>query len=152
MTDFSAHRVWVAGYKGPGFVNRAINLWTNGEYSHTELVVDGRFYSSSIQDGGVRVKDIEIKPERWDIEPLEWADADLIKSRMALIQGRPYGYYDLLVRQVGRLPLPDGRGIFCSDCCLWLLGMEARTRNIDPSDFMTLCRWVTANYNRLTGK
>lgn len=152
MTDFSSHRVWVAGYNGPGFFNRAINIWTDGEFSHVELVVDGRFYSSSAQDGGVRVKDIEIKPERWIIEPLPWADAEIIKDRFKKIEGLPYGTYDLIAKQLLRLPVPDGRGIFCSDCCAWLLGMESRTRNIDPTDFMLLCRWVTAQYNRLTGQ
>jgi len=43
-------------YKAPGDTyDRFIRLWTRSPYSHCELVLpDGRFVTSSPQDGGVR--------------------------------------------------------------------------------------------------
>lgn len=40
---------------------------TRSKYSHIELIFDdGSSLSSSPRDGGVRFKEIEYKPERWD--------------------------------------------------------------------------------------
>lgn len=57
----------IAFYKGrTRLFNRLTAWWTNGPYSHCELVVDGFCWSSSFMDGGVRVKKMELDPDHWD--------------------------------------------------------------------------------------
>jgi len=70
----------IAFYKGtrpgiPGVYNYAVRAWTQGPYSHVELIFsDGLAGSSSFEDGGVRFKPIQFDPARWDIIelPAEW--------------------------------------------------------------------------------
>lgn len=62
----------LAFYKGRTRIfNRLTAWWTNGPYSHCELVVDGVCWSSSFMDGGVRRKLIDLNPEHWDIIEVE---------------------------------------------------------------------------------
>ena len=69
--------VQVAFYKSKTrLFNRLIAWWTRGPYSHCELVVGGRAFSSSIMDGGIRAKRIDFNPAHWDIVDVPWADAD----------------------------------------------------------------------------
>lgn len=66
----------VAFYKGTrpgiqGWYNRLVRCWTRSPYSHCEMIFsDGISSSSSFLDGGVRFKEIEYKPENWDIVEL----------------------------------------------------------------------------------
>lgn len=66
----------VAFYKGRSrLFNRFVTWWTAGSYSHCEAVFDGfrglrgpvLCGSSSLMDGGVRRKMIELAPEKWDV-------------------------------------------------------------------------------------
>jgi hypothetical protein len=68
----------VAFYKAtrPGFqgiFNRLVRWWTNGPYSHCEVVLCGApngysmCASSSFIDGGIRVKKIQLNPAKWDV-------------------------------------------------------------------------------------
>lgn len=63
----------LALYKGPpsSFIHNishyVTRLWTWSKYSHAELVINGRCYSSSARDGGVRGKDINIFSGHWDV-------------------------------------------------------------------------------------
>jgi len=68
----------VAFYKGrTRLFNRLVSWWLRGPYSHCELLLeamgDGRYLcaSSSFMDGGVRLKVIELHPDRWDILTLD---------------------------------------------------------------------------------
>lgn len=134
-------RVRIAGYKGPGnIVVKGIRSWTGGEYSHVELIVDDLWYSSSVQDGGVRAKKIEMNPDHWAIMDLPWADAEKILRYFEKTKNAKYGMYDLITKQFFRLPLPDSDAQFCSEWCASALGM-IRCRNIDPSDLMAICAW-----------
>lgn len=70
----------LAFYKGTrpgmaGVFNRLVRWWTDSPYSHVELVFsDGMCGSSSFEDGGVRLKHIEMSPEKWDIIEIEGAE------------------------------------------------------------------------------
>ncbi|STZ75318.1 hypothetical protein [Bergeriella denitrificans] len=55
--------------------DRLIRLFTRGPYSHCEIAVaerGGRYrcYSSSVRDGGVRLKTMPLPSEKWDLIPL----------------------------------------------------------------------------------
>ena len=79
----------LACYKGKrggtaGFFDAAVRWWTRGPYSHVELVFsDGMSASSSMRDGGVRFKEIEYHPDRWDFIELnvdeEYVLASILK-------------------------------------------------------------------------
>lgn len=65
--------IQLALYKGPPgksirhhLSHWAIRLRTWSKYSHAELVIDGVCYSSSIREGGVRAKVINLG-ERWEV-------------------------------------------------------------------------------------
>ena len=99
-----------------------IRWWTKSPYSHCELVVDGVAYSSSVQDGGVRAKRIEFNPAHWDFVDLPWADPDAVLHYFRMTDGEPYGWVDLLWRQVFNRP-GDALGAFCSEWCAAALGL-----------------------------
>ena len=57
----------IAFYRGKGKLFDRITRWfTNGEFSHVELVFgDGSYFSSSKRDKGMRFKFIKPKPDKW---------------------------------------------------------------------------------------
>lgn len=58
----------IAFYKGRRrLFNRLTAWWTNGPYSHCELIVEGVCWSSSFMDGGVRGKRMNLNLEHWDV-------------------------------------------------------------------------------------
>lgn len=63
----------LALYAGPAksiaqkLIHWAICLFTWSRYSHVELVIDGRCFSASNRDGGVRAKFIDLYSGRWDV-------------------------------------------------------------------------------------
>ena len=63
----------LALYKGPpsSLIHKISHyitrLWTWSKYSHAELVIDGKCYSSSARDGGVRGKEINLSSGHWDV-------------------------------------------------------------------------------------
>jgi hypothetical protein len=116
--------VTLALYKGRGKIGNAlIRWWTNSPYSHCELVVDGTCYSSSLMDGGVRSKRIDLTPDKWDFIELPWASADRVLDHYSKTAGEPYGWFDLTASQI----LNTGRDFtgasFCSEWCGAALGL-----------------------------
>lgn len=113
----------LALYKGKGQVGNAlIRWWTRSPYSHCEIVIGEMSYSSSLMDGGVRAKRIDHNPAHWDFVALPWAEPHRVESLMCDTHGEPYGWLDLLWRQVLNRP-GDARGWFCSEWCAAALGL-----------------------------
>jgi hypothetical protein len=90
----------VALYKGKrggfaGAFDAAVRWWTRGAYSHVELIFsDGMSASASARDGGVRFKDIEYHPDRWDIIEIE-ADEEYARAFIEKRVGLGYDYFGL---------------------------------------------------------
>jgi hypothetical protein len=90
----------VALYKGKrggfaGAFDAAVRWWTRGAYSHVELIFsDGMSASASSRDGGVRFKDIEYHPDRWDIIEIE-ADEEYARAFFEKRVGLKYDYFGL---------------------------------------------------------
>ena len=103
----------VAGY--------VIAAWTRSAFSHCELVVDGWCYSSSIRDGGVRRKQIDLTQPHWTVIDID-ADPAKVLALFERTAGEPYGWLDLLTQQVLRLPVSSA-GWFCSEWCAKALGL-----------------------------
>lgn len=118
----------LALYKGKGLIgNAVIRWWTNSIYSHCELVVGGVCYSSSLMDGGVRGKVIDLKPEHWDVIDLpEHFDA-LILAHFESTKGLPYGWLDLIRAQMFNTAANQGGADFCSEWCGAAMGLPNAT-------------------------
>lgn len=113
---------------------RVVCWWTNSEFSHCELVIDGICHSSSIRDGGVRAKRINLAGRpHWQVLPLPGADAGRALAFFQRTKGEPYGWLDLVLHQVFRSPAGDQRGWFCSEWVAEALGMVA-PRSFSPGD------------------
>jgi len=87
--------VYLASYKGthagvPGIVNIGIRTLDRSIYSHTELAIGNPLesavecFSSSGVDHGVRVKVMQLNPEKWDVLHLLRADAEAVRIRLHL--------------------------------------------------------------------
>ena len=91
-----------------------IRLWTNSPYSHCEIIIDGKSYTSSVQDGGVRVKFIPYNADSWDYISVPWADKVAILRYFGITSGTPYGWGALILRQLFNIRGNDGKQ-FCSE-------------------------------------
>ena len=126
--------VQVAFYKGrTRFFNKAVAWWTRGPYSHCELIVDGKSYSASFMDGGVRVKEITYDPEHWDIVDVPWADAEKAVAWFVAHMGQKYDVIGL-VGFVARRVEDDRSKYFCSEAVSAALGFSDGWR-FDPNTF-----------------
>lgn len=115
---------------------RLICLWTRSRYSHVEVVIDGICYSSSLRDGGVRAKRIDLTPGWWRVIPVTWRDPEAALRIWRIYEGEPYGWGDLLVQHVLRLPVDDP-GLLCSELCARMLGLpESMSRGITPGQIV----------------
>ena len=99
-----------------------IAWWTRSAYSHCELVIDGWCYSSSIRDGGVRCKQIDLSADHWTVKGID-GDPDYAMRIFAQYENEPYGWADLFSQQVVRLPVRDSHGEFCSSLAARMLGL-----------------------------
>lgn len=118
---------------------RLICWWTRSPYSHVEIVIDGVCYSSSLRDGGVRRKHIDLTKPHWTVIDID-ADPAKVLALFERTAGEPYGWLDLITQQVLRLPVSDA-GWFCSewvaealgltDAHIWSPGMLARHYGVE---------------------
>lgn len=118
----------VAFYKGKergsaGIIDRLIRWWTDGPYSHCELVFsDGLCASSSNADGGVRFKRIDLTPEDWDVIDIAGDEAEARKWFYAHAGALYYllGDFGFVWR-----PIRGSKTrFFCSEAVGYALGMS----------------------------
>lgn len=129
---YRPHKWWDIG-------GRLIALWTRSEFSHCELVVGGECFSSSIRDGGVRVKHIELRQPHWHVIDLPWADALRVKLLYLETRKHRYGWLDLLGSQVFNARLQSADKWFCSEWCAAALGL-AVPELYSPGSLGEACR------------
>jgi hypothetical protein len=132
-------RVQLALYTGPGstLAHRVAHVVTCAvltlralrwcPYSHAELVVDGVCHSSSVRDGGVRAKTINLATGRWVVVDLPQADADAALARFAERKGLGYDWPGAL-----RWGLPflrqRPRADYCFELVAHMLGLPEPSR------------------------
>jgi hypothetical protein len=103
----------------------AVQLMTFSEYSHVEILIGEYVYSSSIDNGGVRKKKVDLDKPGWIVIPAPWIDENRVLSFFEETEDRPYGWTDLFVHQVLHLPTSkNDRGYFCSEWCAAALGVD----------------------------
>lgn len=118
---------------------QVIQWWTNSIYSHCELVIDGWCYSSSAMDGGVRKKQIELNPAKWDVIDLPWADGAQIVDYYRDTDHHRYGWVGLITSQLLNLNRETVGAQFCSQWCGAALGLPSPA-SLSPR---TLGEWCT---------
>lgn len=137
--------VRLALYKARGQVGNAlIRWWTGSPYSHCELVIDGWCYSSSLQDGGVRRKRIDLDPARWDVLDLPWADAGAVLRYFRRTDHHRYGWLSLIASQIFNGNWSGHDAQFCSEWCAAALGIP-NPPTYSPETLGDACRWL-ANF------
>lgn len=136
----------VAFYKSKErLFNRAVAWWTNGEYSHVEVVLErsdsGRYLcgSSSHMDGGVRLKEIDVYDGHWDILEVDF-DQDAVRSWFVRNQGVKYDILGLL-GFVGRRGTQDAEKQFCSEAVGSSLGLKEPWR-FDPNTLARVLEFI----------
>ncbi len=123
----------VAFYKGTrpglqGIYSRIVRLIDRGPYSHCELVFDsGLCASASYIDGGVRFKQIDFDPAKWDFIEVPWADPEKAFDWFSKHAGEPYDLAGNLHFVFG--VVPDGKGRwFCSEAVAAAMGLPEAWR------------------------
>ena len=126
----------VAFYRGrKRLFNRVTIWWLRGPYSHVELVLgydeagQAICASSSMMDGGVRVKHMRLDPEHWDLVPV-FGNPQQAWSWLKEHEKAKYDYLGLLgfiARAVGHNP----SRFVCSEAVAEMLGMQDGWR-FDP--------------------
>lgn len=119
-------------YKWHDFGGHLICWWTRSPYSHVEVIINGVCYSSSLRDGGVRKKAIDLSKPHWRTIPIDWRTEDDALLTYRGYAGMGYGWGDLLTQHVLRLPVDDP-GLLCSELCALMLGLsESMARGMTP--------------------
>ena len=126
----------VASYKGrKRLFNRITAWWLRGPYSHVELVLgydeagQAICASSSMMDGGVRVKHMRLDPAHWDLVEVN-APAQRAWTWLHQHEGVGYDYLGLLgfvARAIGHNP----KRFVCSEAVAEMLGISDPWR-FDP--------------------
>lgn len=124
--------------------DRAVAWWTDGLYSHCELVFEDEpsqfslCYSSSNRDGGVRFKVIDITTGHWDVVDLAAYDESFAWQWFISHHGQRYDFAGLF-----GFVLPwrthDPRRWFCSEACAAALGLPEPHR-LSPNGLANLIR------------
>ena len=157
----STDTVYLALYKGrrdgawyrPSVAAARVSDWiirtlTGSPYSHCELAVpcaDGQYdcYSSSIRDGGVRLKTMPLPPEKWDLIPVDVSPEQVYEALAATFAAK----YDWLgATGVIARWRHDKRKWFCSEWCAMALGL-ANPERFCPGSLATYLQ-TTANAAR----
>ena len=129
--------VQIAFYKGKTrLFNRLVSWYLRGQYSHCELIfgyAEATFgtvaicASSSFMDGGVRVKTIQLHPDRWDIVEVG-GDYESANKWLIAHEGDGYDILGLLGFIWRRTP-DSQRRWFCNEAVAAMLG------HVDPWRF-----------------
>lgn len=131
----------IAFYKGKKKIfNRLVSWWTKGPYSHVELVIYGNAcFSSSMQDGGVRFKQIDLTDGNWDVFELpgDYSAEDAYHWFANHLGAK----YDLLglVGFVNRSENGEKDKYFCSEAVAEALGMHECWR-YDPNTLFAILK------------
>ncbi len=123
-------QVYLAMYKGPGskLQYKAFHygtcLFTLSRYSHCEIVIDGRAYSSSARDGGVRSKIIKDLNDsgRWDLFVLPYVNPHVALELYETRKGRKYDYLGVARYVLPFLPNSKNRD-YCSEIVSLMAGL-----------------------------
>jgi hypothetical protein len=127
--------IYLASYKSTrpglkGLGNWVIRWVTQSLYSHNEICLGNPFaskvvcLSSSMEDGGVRSKIMQLNPDKWDIVPLPWVTSDDVEAVALLKLGVKYDYLGAIRFAFPWLLKQSKTREFCSELCAEIMGLE----------------------------
>lgn len=155
------NKIYLALYKGkksdwtPKAIAARLSDWltrklTKGQYSHCEIAVhqsriQGHYhldewyecYSSSIRDGGVRCKQIDVTSNKWDLILLDSLTEAQVKQFFAQTQGKKYDWLGAI--GVVFKSSQHANRYFCSEWCGRLLGIDESWR-FSPNDLAAIIK------------
>ena len=144
--------ITLAFYKGRGqtrwqrISDGAIRLATGGQFSHVELIAGSalhgdivRCWSASGRDGGVRSRQIWLKPENWDLVELRIDPNEPIKFIQERI-GAKYDFVGILLSHVLAIGGHRKGRWFCSEICAAALGVSSPQR-VSPQFLFEIVTW-----------
>ena len=117
----------LASYTAEGNIfNKAIYYWQRmlglksySKCTHTELLIDNMWYSSSNTDGGVRSKRIDSRSGHWRFDYIN-ATAEQEQIVIQFFEkhdGKKYDYCGILCSQVFPFGIHTKSKYFCSEIC-----------------------------------
>lgn len=102
-------------------IDKAISFWTNGPYSHCEIIFsDNIFFSSSYRDNGVRFKQI-INLQNWNILDINLKNEEEIRSWCEKQIGKQYDLLGVFMQIPKLNQLQDKNKWYCSEICSTIL-------------------------------
>ena len=125
-----------------GIYSHGIRIVTRSIYSHCELQFsNGKAASSSYKDGGVRFKDIEFDPERWDY--IELPDEIFEAKAWQWFKDHEGQGYDLIgdLHFVISVVGDAKKKWFCSEAIAASLGIPNAAR-FDPGTLYQVVSWM----------
>jgi len=126
-----------------GVFNIGVCWLTDSVYSHCEAIFDDDLSrpvpcgSSSFIDDGVRIKEIMLNPDHWDVLDVPCFDAEQSRQWFVIHNGEPYDVLGL-----ASVVLPGLKGdpdmSFCSEAILASVSYP-NPNKIDPGRLYDLC-------------
>jgi hypothetical protein len=117
----------LAFYKAPGtWWDRCIRVVTKSHYSHVELVDDIACWSSSVRDGGVRLKYIDFNQlDTWDFVLLPTTvDRNAALAWFVSHKGQSYDWLGVIRFIIPFIPQSETKW-FCSEAVAASLGLDS---------------------------
>lgn len=125
-------KIYLASYKGTraglrGFTNRLIRLVNSSKYSHSEICIGNPFNASvdclsavgyDVDDSGdivrgVRLKNMRLNPDKWDLKPMNITELD-VRYFYGCHKGASYSFLGCVKSTVPFLACVNTSGWFCS--------------------------------------
>jgi len=125
--------LYLASYKSThegwkGLVNRAIRFFTKSQYSHSEICLGDPFagpvdcLSSVGTEGGVRVKRMQLNPDKWDVIALPYVHEDAFLNFVKYRMGQPYDLIGCVRSVLPFVSREHETKWFCSEVCASVIG------------------------------
>ena len=122
-----------AFYRGHGHLaDWVVRKATRSDFSHVELIRSERrprlgevatCLGASGRDGGVRIKEIELRRDRWRVYPIRWAPEGTWERAEAKL-GQPFDMLSLLTTQLFNFRRARRGRWFCSELVAYALRLD----------------------------
>lgn len=141
-------KIYLACYKGKTkkhlhrLCDKITKFFTRGQYSHCEIVVFERnqcyCYSSSIRDGGVRIKKMDLNPEHWDFFALPYLEYHQLYNYFNATVGSGYDLWGALGCVAGLRQHKSK--YFCSEWCFNAIFQSEQGWRFSPSQLADIVK------------
>lgn len=129
-------------YKGKGnFVDRLIRWWTNSPYSHSEVVIGDKWYTSHQFHGGTLVRENMLDPSAysssWEFVEIPFGAEDAVE-KFNSIHPAKYDWLGIALSQVLPVSVHHEQRWFCSELCHWMIIGSGKSNRYSPGDLYNL--------------